>query len=199
MLGQRRLPTAGILRLPFAHHVNHFDPAQDRPSRCHRLQPEHRTNSALDGTMILLDPIIEIGALSDPDRLHLAPRSVLEPLCRVAGHDRLPVGLAAVDHDPLWPAMPPKGSAQELLGGGQIAPLTEPEFDRIAVAVDRAIQIAPLAPDLDVGFVDMPSPGDGSLASIEALQQFGRVTDDPSADRCVINGDAELRQPWMRS
>jgi hypothetical protein len=32
--------------------------------------------------MILLDPVIRIAALADPDRFHLAPRPVLQPGCR---------------------------------------------------------------------------------------------------------------------
>jgi hypothetical protein len=39
----------------------------------------------------------------------------------------------------------------------------------------------------------MPSPGDGSLAPIEAIKQFGQVVDDPAADRCLVNGYVGLR------
>src|SRR5271168_5440475 len=72
--------------------------------------------------MIPLDPVVEIAALSDPDRLQPAPRSILEPVCRVARYDRLAVGPAAVDHDPLGVAMPVERFAQEPFGGGQITP-----------------------------------------------------------------------------
>ncbi len=60
------------LRLSFTHHVNHLDPTQDRPSGCHRLKPEHRSNPSLDGAMVLLDTIVKITALPDPDRLQIA-------------------------------------------------------------------------------------------------------------------------------
>ncbi len=68
-----RPPIAGILRLLFAHHVDHFDSTQDHSRGRHRLEPEHRPHSPLDGAVILLDPIIEVGTLPNTDRLELAP------------------------------------------------------------------------------------------------------------------------------
>jgi hypothetical protein len=65
----------------------------------------------------------------------------LQPVRRVTGHNGFAVGLATVDDDPLGSAMPLKSLAQELLGGSQIAPLAEPELDRVAVVVDGAVEI----------------------------------------------------------
>jgi hypothetical protein len=73
LLGKRWLRIAGILPLLFAHHVNHLNPAQDRPSGRHRLEPEHRSNAPLDGAMILFNAIVEVGTLPDLDRLQFAP------------------------------------------------------------------------------------------------------------------------------
>ena len=39
LLGERRLLIAGILRLLFAHHVDHLDPTQDRTGAGDRLKP----------------------------------------------------------------------------------------------------------------------------------------------------------------
>jgi hypothetical protein len=55
----------------------------------------------------------------------------------------------------------------------QTPPFAEPKFNRIAVAIDRAIEIPPLASNFDICLVDMPLSGDGSLARIEPLQQLG--------------------------
>src|SRR5215218_6464210 len=44
--------------------------------------------------------------------------------------------------------------AEEALGGLQVALGREEEVDRRAVLVDGPVQVAPLAPDLDVCFVD---------------------------------------------
>jgi hypothetical protein len=123
--------------------------------------------------MVLLNEIIQIGALPDPDRLQLSSRPILKSICRVAGQDRLAIGLAAVDDDALRPAMPLDGLTQKPLGGCQISPFAKPKFNRIAVAVDYTIKIPPLASHPDICLVDMPLSRDGPLAAIEPLQQFG--------------------------
>jgi len=71
LLGKGQPRTAGVLRLSFAHHVNHLDPAQDHTSAANRPELEHRPNPALASAMILFDPIVEVGTLPDPDRLEL--------------------------------------------------------------------------------------------------------------------------------
>ena len=45
--------------------MHQFDAAQDHAGSGRRFEPEHRSDPPLDGPMILLDPIIEIGALAD--------------------------------------------------------------------------------------------------------------------------------------
>src|SRR4051812_1783616 len=50
------------------------------------------------------------------------------------------------------------GGAEERFGGGHISGLAEVDVDQIAVAVDRPVQIAPCASDLEVGLVDVPAP-----------------------------------------
>ena len=65
------------------------------------------------------------------------------------------VGLAVVDHNPLGSAIPLQRLAQELLGGGQIAPFTKPEFNCVAGVVDSTVEITPLATDLDVCLINM--------------------------------------------
>jgi hypothetical protein len=165
--------SAGVLRLSFAHHVHHLDPAQDCPGAVYGLEPEHRPNPPLDGTMILLNAIVEISALSDPDRLQLTLRSIPEAVCRVTGDDRFSVGLAAVDHNPLWTAMPLESFAQEPFGGRQIAPFAEPELHRVTVAIKGSVKIRPALPDFDVSFINMPLAGDGPLASVEPFEQLG--------------------------
>jgi hypothetical protein len=72
LLGEGELRTAGILRLSFPYHVNHLDATQDRPSGCHRLESEHRSNPPLNSAMILLDAVIQVTALPDPNRLQFA-------------------------------------------------------------------------------------------------------------------------------
>ena len=74
MLGERQLPTAGIFRLLFTHHVDQLDATYDHPGTVSRLEAEHRTDTAFDGAVILLDAVVEdVSTLPDPDRFQLAP------------------------------------------------------------------------------------------------------------------------------
>jgi hypothetical protein len=50
------------------------------------------------------------------------------------------------------------GRAEECLGRGHVAGFTEIDIDEVAVAVDRPVEIAPLASDFDIGLVDVPAP-----------------------------------------
>jgi hypothetical protein len=72
LLGERQLLIASIFRLSFAHHVDHLDTAQDRTSAVHGLEPEHRPHPSLNGPMILLNPIVQVAALANPDLLQFA-------------------------------------------------------------------------------------------------------------------------------
>jgi hypothetical protein len=142
--------------------------------------------------MILLNSIAQIGTLPDANGFQVTPRSVLKLVCGITGQDRLPIGLAAVDHNPFGSAIPLERFAQEVLGRGQIAPLTEPELDRVAIPVDGAVKIHSSAAHFDIRLVDMPLAGNGSLVSIETFQQFGRVPDDPSMNGRIIDRDVSL-------
>src|SRR5688572_7961316 len=42
------------------------------------------------------------------------------------------------------------------------------------------------------GFIDVPPPRDGSLPLVEALQKFGRVSDNPSVNGRAVDRDAAL-------
>ena len=83
---------------------------------------------------------------------------------RVARNDRLTVGLAAVDDNAFRAAVAVKGTLEEASRRRQIPLLAEEELDRVADAVDGAIEIHPLHADLDVGLVDMPFRGNGARA-----------------------------------
>jgi hypothetical protein len=154
LLSKRRLPIAGVLHLSFALHVNHFDPTQDHASAIERLEPEHRAYSPFDGPMILLDTIVQVGTLPDANGFQITPCSILEPIGSIAGEDRFKVRLAAVDHNPLGSAVALERLAQEPLGSSEVSPFTEPELDRVAMAIDGTMQIPPLAADLDVGLIE---------------------------------------------
>lgn len=114
--------------------------------------------------MILLNPVNQVGTLLNANGLQITPCSILEPVRGITGQNRFAVRLTVINDDALGTAMPLERLAQKSLGSSEVTPLAEPELNRFAIAVDRAVEVAPLTTDLDVGFVDMPSPGDGLLA-----------------------------------
>lgn len=85
--------------------------------------------------------------------------------------DCLIVGLATVDDNAVRTAVTLQSLAQEAFSRRQITMFAEPEVDRVANAVDRTVEIHPLAADLDVGLVHMPLDANSALAAVEALQQ----------------------------
>ena len=66
----------------------------------------------------------------------------------------------------------------------------EEKINRVANAVDGAIQIHPLPATLDVGLIDMPLAGDGAHGPIETLQQQERKSNDPAMNGGMIDADA---------
>jgi hypothetical protein len=72
LLSERGLRIAGVLSLSFAHHVNHLNAIQDHSSGRRRLESKHRSDTPLDGPMILFNAVIEVGTLPNPNRLEAA-------------------------------------------------------------------------------------------------------------------------------
>ncbi|CCV03027.1 hypothetical protein MESS2_1000041 [Mesorhizobium metallidurans STM 2683] len=87
----------------------------------------------------LLDPIVEVLALADADRLQRSSRSIPQTVFGVAGNDRLMIGRAAVDDDAIRSAVALQGLPEEALGCRQVAVFAEEELDRVADAVDGTI------------------------------------------------------------
>jgi hypothetical protein len=58
-----------------------------------------------DSPVVLLDPVVQVLALPDSDWLQWPLRRVPKLAFAIAGNDRLPVRLAAVDDDTVWSAM----------------------------------------------------------------------------------------------
>ncbi len=73
LLSERQLLIAGIFRLLFAQHMDQLDATQDYVGGVNGLEAEHRSHAALDGAVILLNVVIEVLTLPDPDRLEPMP------------------------------------------------------------------------------------------------------------------------------
>jgi len=121
------------------------------------LESPHASRAPFDAPVILLEPIILVGAgpVHDPSAEHRAdcPRVGAVPV----GGD--PIGRDAGDG---------LRRAEEGLGRGHVAVLAQHGVDEIAVAVDRAIQVGPAAADLQVGFIDVPVAAPGSAPAMPA-------------------------------
>lgn len=56
------------MHLPFADHMHDFDAAENNARTPEALETHHRTDYAFDGTVILLDDVVQVLVLSDLDR-----------------------------------------------------------------------------------------------------------------------------------
>lgn len=133
--------------------------------------------------VILVDAVVEVLASPDADRLEPPSRAIPQSSFAVADNDCLAIGLATVNDHPIGPTM----------ALPWITVFTEPELDRVADAVDGAVEIHPAASDLNIiGFVHVPPAGDGPFAPVEAVQQLQREADDPAMPDGVIDAWATL-------
>ena len=103
-----------------------------------------------------------------------------------------------INGNAFWPAMARQCLVNEALGGLQVTVLAEVELDSIAVAIDGAIEILPLAFYLNVGFIQVPFTADLSLPAIEAHKQFGTEMNNPTMNSQVIHIDAALSHHFLQ-
>ena len=55
------------LHLPFRDHMHYLNAGQKDPGTAKSLEPQHGPRASLDRTMVLLDQVIKICGLADPD------------------------------------------------------------------------------------------------------------------------------------
>src|SRR5271166_1690284 len=134
------------------------------------LETEHRTKPQLDPTVILLDQVVQVfrraqlGVLGQRAiSLHLAHRAMRRRVTVKGDRPRR----ASLVFDRL---------AEERLGRRHIAPGAEAKVYRLAVAIDRPIQIHPCTPDFHVGLVNTPRMPDQPSEPVPA----------PFELRCVV-------------
>src|SRR3954468_16502966 len=142
--------------LSLRQHRHGLDPGQGSPRRPEALKAEHRSGSALHAAVILLDQVVEPAAAAMAGE---APQLAL-PLHLA---QRARIALEPVGHDSAWIAgvVPAEGTLEEALGCSLVVLGAEQEVDGLPGAADCPIEVAPLAADPDVGFVDVPRPAAG--------------------------------------
>ena len=101
--------------------------------------------------------------------------------------------------------------AEEFLSRCHIAGRAQHRVDEVPVAIDRPIQVAPAAMDLEIGFIDIPALAGAASYAVTPLAQrlghYGQQLRLPLPDAFVADGEptqkhdlAEIpqRQPVAR-
>src|SRR5919202_227145 len=151
--------------------------------RSERLEAPHTSDPAFYAAVILLQPVVLVGAGSVRDM----------PAQRRT--DRAWVGTVPVRGDAVRDDAGGRlGGAEERLGRRHVPVLAEHGVDQVAVAVDRTIQIAPAAPHFQIRLIHKPGTASGSALAAAALPEFsGQDRGElrlPLTDRFVAEDNA---------
>ena len=90
------------------------------------------------------------------------------------------------------------GPLQEPPGGARVATRSDEHVDDPAELIDRAVQVAPLASNLQVGLVDLPAVADGMPAGPSGLGQQRREPLDPPINGDVVDLNAAFGEELER-
>ena len=130
--------------------MHKFDAGGRNRSIPESLEPKHRAQPKFDGSMVLLDEIVQIFRRSQVGSL-AAPMFAEELPSRPVGR------LIAIECDRTrQSALGLERPPEEGFRRGNISLRSQQEIHRLSPAVDSAIEIRPTAFDLHVGFVDPP-------------------------------------------
>jgi hypothetical protein len=188
LVGKRRFFTLQH-ELAFANHMYQFDAGQDRARRSKRFETRHRPRDAFDRAVILLDNVVEIFNLPNPDRYFAFLVQLLQRcLVSAALVHRYLVGHRVVPYDLLEGAP----------GGGCISLGSQQEIDRLALLVDGSIQILPGAVDLDVCLIHPPAGTNSALVLSEGISQHWQKPDRPTVDRGMVNHHAAFLHDFFK-
>ena len=146
--------------LSFFDHVHEVDPDQSALRCIKRFEPQHRPCHALDGSMILLDHIMQIFDLTNGDG---------RPVLCVGAFDGRFIGVAAVNRDRFGETVPADGLLQEASRGVFVPVLRQQKVNGFAVFVDSTVQIFPLAFHSNIGFVHAPAEPHRPLAAVKGF------------------------------
>src|SRR5512132_2449546 len=144
------------------------------------LEAAHRSVSAFEAPVILLQPVIEVAAGPVP-----------HPFAEL-GLDRAWVAVVAVRRDPVRCDPGDRlGGPEERLRRRHVAVLAEHHIHQRAGAVDGSIEIAPATLDLEVGLIHVPAPARLAAPALpQVLGQGGGELRFPLTHRLVAEHDA---------
>ena len=107
LAGYRHGFAVGAVHLPLADHVHGFDSGDDDSCTPKRLESEYRPGDSFDGSMVLLDDVVEVFALTHQDIDAGVSLDAINGCC---------VGATLVDSDLLWRIVQVVGTFQKSLG-----------------------------------------------------------------------------------
>jgi len=108
-------------------------------------------------------------------------------VCLVVALDGGFIGVTAVDGDRLRQPVAADGFFQKPERGLFIPVLCQEKVNRLALLIDRSIELPPLALHLDIGLVHPPVHPHRTLAPMKRLLELGALFDDPSINGGVIH------------
>src|SRR4051812_229656 len=164
-----------------------FEALDGPPRRVEGLEAANPRHGPLDPEVIALDPLLQV-------LRHIVDWRARQQAGFPALRDRGWVGPRTIGPDPVGgeQRLVFQRLAEEALGGLQVALRREQEVDRGAVLVDGAVQIAPLAADLDVCLIDADRAAMGFAEGAQPTFDQGRVGQHPPVQSAVINLQAAL-------
>ena len=96
-----------------------------------------------------------------------------------------------------WSRTSLQPTGEERPGCRSVATLADQDLDYLPVLVDRAVEVGPLAGDLDVGFIDKPSIPRRVPSRASRVNEFGREGLHPPVDRDVVDLDATFGEKFL--
>src|SRR5215471_21365396 len=146
------------------------------------LEAAHTSDPSLDSAMVLFKSIIQVDARPVADLA--AQRRTDRARVRV-----VPVGSHPVRHK----AGNRPCRAEEPLSRSHVTGLAQHRVDEVPVAIDRPIQVAPAAMDLEVGFIDIPALARTASCAVTPLAQHlahhGQQLRLPLPDALMADGE----------
>src|SRR3546814_9613182 len=149
----------------------------------------------LELSVLGLDHVIEI--------LHLpVGRLPVQPSFALQFGDRCTIArrFVGIERGRLFPVLQAsQGLAQEPLRCLGAAGQRQVEIDRVAPLVDCPVQVGPLAPHLDVGFIQAPARIKATPPEpAQPLLHLRGVALDPAIDRRMVERNAAFRQHFLK-
>ncbi|MGF6482812.1 hypothetical protein QFZ91_005039 [Paraburkholderia sp. JPY419] len=150
------------------HHLN----TRENDARTPKiLEAHHWSDDPFDRPMVLFHEVVQVFVLPDPDRgFALGVDGVKCGQIRAAFVDSHRLGFA-IEGDRFFEISP----RRSLISMGP-----QQEVDGVASLVDGAIQVFPLAIDLNVGLIDAPTLADGAFAATKRLFQHRQQLEGPT-------------------